>query len=213
LAGATSGNRGIGSRLKPCEPNTSSSDSSGSLRMLSAASLGEMLNTGSGMGGNGALPGGGAGGNAAAGEGWSAGGCGAAAGCGAAGPPGAPGAPPTVAGARTTCLQCGQRTCLPSKSIPTPIRRPQKGQGNVCVWDDIGSDSGKSLTGRPLRVERLRSVCRKVYLTLSFSKHQNALAGTTQFQELVENLQPQCERITFVSRQPRCDRQQSERRR
>ena len=41
-------------------------------------------------------------------------------------------------GARTTCLQCGQRTCLPSNSIPTPMRRPQNGHGKVWVCDAIG---------------------------------------------------------------------------
>lgn len=38
-----------------------------------------------------------------------------------------------VDGARTTCLQCGQRTCFPSSSSPTPILRPQKGHGKVKV--------------------------------------------------------------------------------
>lgn len=100
--------------------------------MLSAASFGKMLNTGSGIGGMCGIAGGG--GDAICGA---AGGGGTATGGAAGGPPGEP---PAVTGARTTCLQCGQRTCLPRRSIPTPIRRPQKGHGNVCVCDDIGVD-------------------------------------------------------------------------
>jgi len=41
-------------------------------------------------------------------------------------------------GARSFCLQCGQRTCFPNSSIPTPILRPQKGHGKVSVCDAIG---------------------------------------------------------------------------
>jgi hypothetical protein len=152
--------------LKPCDPNTSSSDSSGSLRMLSAASFGMMLKTGSGIGGSCDITGGCGG---AAGVGGATGG---AAGGAAGGP--AAGAPPAVTGARTTCLQCGQRTCLPSRSIPTPMRRPQNGHGNVCVCDDIGMNS-LGQTRRPSWVERVENGLRKVYLTLSFDKHQNAV--------------------------------------
>src|SRR5262245_94135 len=47
----------------------------------------------------------------------------------------ATGGGPAVAGASTTCLQCGHRTCLPSNSAGTPMRRPQNGQGNVTVGE------------------------------------------------------------------------------
>jgi hypothetical protein len=69
-----------------------------------------------------------------------------------------------------TCLQCGQRTCFPRSSIPTPILRPQKGHGKVKVCDDIGcavKDQESTVWLGRLPSWGTQTINRKVYLTLS----------------------------------------------
>jgi hypothetical protein len=75
-----------------------------------------------------------------------------------------------VAGARTFCLQCGQRTSLPNSSIPTPILRPQKGHGKVNVCAGIGYEVQDRRVGGDgsLAPEGAPRACRRtVYLTRS----------------------------------------------
>src|SRR6187551_2019027 len=79
-----------------------------------------------------------------------------AVGCGATGA----GAGAELVGARTTCLQCGQRTCRPRNSAVTPMRRPQNGQGKVIVGEAM-CRVAKRVSGR--RAGRARGGQREWY--------------------------------------------------
>ena len=137
-SGSRAGTTGAGTLLPVWELNTSSSVSFSSLRMLSAASfflskvmfdpssseLGGCGTASDSTGGTGAEVDGGVGAVWLTGfSGWAAG-----------------------AGASTICEQCGQRTWRPSRSVRTPIRRPQNGHGNVCA--SVAIRVGAGLCGR-----------------------------------------------------------------
>ena len=150
------------------EEKISSSDSSGSPKMLSCDSRAGLENAGrlrsSRTEGCGA--GVGTAGVSIRGCGGGGGGGGAAAGAGAIFADGEVARPPSVAGAWITCLQCGQRTCRPSRSRLTPMRRPQNGQGKIafamCVCREAKPGLVREIRGdepAPLKSGHLTAQC------------------------------------------------------